>query len=63
MPTLADKGYIGAGIGILVLTVTAPDYQRILLVLESEAGRQGMRCQQLATALGVEAVPAKAEGL
>ncbi|MER5547287.1 hypothetical protein ABT072_33730 [Streptomyces sp. NPDC002589] len=41
----------------------APDYQRILSVLESEAGREGMRCQQLAVALGLEAVPAKVEGL
>ncbi|GAX59036.1 hypothetical protein [Streptomyces olivochromogenes] len=41
----------------------APDYQRILSVLESEAGREGMRCQQLAAALGLEAVPAKVEGL
>jgi hypothetical protein len=40
----------------------APDYQRILSVLESEAGA-GMRCQQLAVALGLEAVPAKVEGL
>ena len=40
----------------------APDYQRILSVLESEAG-EGMRCQQLAVALGLEAVPAKVEGL
>ncbi|MGW3958033.1 hypothetical protein ACWEKM_45910 [Streptomyces sp. NPDC004752] len=27
-----------------------PDYQRIMSVLESEAGREGMRCQQLAAA-------------
>jgi hypothetical protein len=39
------------------------DYQRIVSVLESEAGREGMRCQQLAVALGVQAVPAKVEGL
>ncbi len=44
-------------------TALAPDYQRILSVLESEAGREGMRCQQLAVALGLEAVPAKVEGL
>ncbi|MBB1252604.1 hypothetical protein H3146_04350 [Streptomyces sp. OF3] len=42
--------------------VLPPDYQRIVSVLESEAGR-GMRCQQLATALGLQAVPAKVEGL
>jgi len=41
----------------------APDYQRILSVLESDAGREGMRCQQVAVALGLEAVPAKVEGL
>ncbi|WP_405889346.1 hypothetical protein OG762_46860 (plasmid) [Streptomyces sp. NBC_01136] len=41
----------------------APDYQRILSVLESEAGREGMLCQQLAVALGLEAIPAKVEGL
>jgi hypothetical protein len=43
--------------------VLAPDYQRIVSVLESEAGREGMRCQQPATALGLQVVPAKVEGL
>ncbi|MFJ3310049.1 hypothetical protein ACIPSA_45005 [Streptomyces sp. NPDC086549] len=43
--------------------VLAPDYQRIVSVLESQAGRESMRCQQLAAALGMEAVPAKVEGL
>ncbi|MFI1487984.1 hypothetical protein [Streptomyces sp. NPDC020747] len=47
----------------MAATTLAPDYQRILAVLESEAGREGMRCQQLALALGLEAVPAKVEGL
>ncbi|MER7922290.1 hypothetical protein ABTY96_04030 [Streptomyces sp. NPDC096057] len=47
--------------GMAVQTL-APDYQRILSVLESDAG-EGMRCQQLAVALGMEAVPAKVEGL
>jgi hypothetical protein len=46
----------------MAATALAPDYQRILSVLESEAG-EGMRCQQLAVALGLEAVPAKVEGL
>ncbi|MFI1292458.1 hypothetical protein ACH4VM_28985 [Streptomyces sp. NPDC020792] len=32
-------------------------------MLESEAGREGMRCQQLAAALGLQAVPTKVEGL
>ncbi|MFF3917200.1 hypothetical protein ACFYZB_27650 [Streptomyces sp. NPDC001852] len=44
-------------------SVLPPDYQRIMSVLESEAGREGMRCQQLAAALGLQAVPAKVEGL
>ncbi|MFD4612721.1 hypothetical protein ACFWOT_32525 [Streptomyces sp. NPDC058440] len=35
----------------------------IVSVLESEAGREGLRCQQLARALGLEVVPAKVEGL
>ncbi|MET9915398.1 hypothetical protein ABZZ74_53990 [Streptomyces sp. NPDC006476] len=47
----------------MAATVLAPDYQRILAVLESEAGREGMRCQQLALALGLEVIPAKVEGL
>ena len=50
--------------GDMTASVLAPDYQRIVAVLESEAGgREGMRCQQLAVALGLEAVPAKVEGL
>jgi hypothetical protein len=44
-------------------SVLVPDYERIVSVLESEAGREGMRCRQLAAALGLEAVPAKVEGL
>ncbi|GGJ73784.1 hypothetical protein [Streptomyces brasiliensis] len=47
----------------MAVSVLAPDCQRIVSVLESEAGREGMRCQQLAVALGLEAVPAKIEGL
>ncbi len=47
----------------MTASVLAPDYQRIVSVLESEAGREGMRCQQLAVALGLQAVPAKVEGL
>ncbi|MCX5096355.1 MULTISPECIES: hypothetical protein [Streptomyces] len=49
--------------GDMAASVLAPDYQRILSVLESETGREGMRCQQLAVALGLEVVPAKVEGL
>ncbi|MGP4083204.1 hypothetical protein [Streptomyces sp. KR55] len=44
-------------------SVLPADYQRIMSVLESDAGREGMRCQQLAAALGLEAVPAKVKGL
>ncbi|MFH8477187.1 hypothetical protein [Streptomyces sp. NPDC018000] len=44
-------------------SVLAPGYQPIVLVLESEAGREGMRCQQLAVALGLQTVPAKVVGL
>ncbi|MGW0602300.1 hypothetical protein ACWD11_35120 [Streptomyces sp. NPDC002776] len=44
-------------------SVLAADYQRIVEVLESDAGRAGLRCQQLAVSLGLEAVPAKVEGL
>ncbi|MDK0524108.1 hypothetical protein [Streptomyces sp. ML-6] len=47
----------------MTVSVLAPDYQRIVSVLESEAGREGMRCQQLARALGLQVVPAKVEGL
>ncbi|MCH0567009.1 hypothetical protein [Streptomyces sp. MUM 2J] len=47
----------------MAVSVLAPDYQRIVSVLESEAGVEGMRCQQLAAALGLQAVPAKVEGL
>ena len=47
----------------MIATVLPPDYQRIMSVLESDAAREGMRCQQLAAALGLQAVPAKVEGL
>ncbi|MFE0380827.1 hypothetical protein ACFW1M_35870 [Streptomyces inhibens] len=42
-------------------SVLAPEYQRIVSALE--AGREGMRCQQPAVAVGLGAVPAKVEGL
>ena len=35
----------------------------IVVVLELDGGRAGLRCQQLAVSLGLEAVPAKVEGL
>lgn len=44
-------------------SVLPADYQQIMSVLESDAGREGMRCQQLAAALGLQVVPAKVEGL
>ncbi|MGI3223159.1 hypothetical protein ACRJ4B_03405 [Streptomyces sp. GTA36] len=47
----------------MAVTALASAYQPILSVLESEAGREGMRYRQLAVALGLEAVPAKAVGL
>lgn len=47
----------------MAASVLAADYQRIVEVLESDAGRAGLRCQQLAASLGLEAVPAKVEGL
>jgi hypothetical protein len=47
----------------MAASVLAPDYQRIVEVLESDAGQAGLRCQQLAVSLGLEAVPAKVEGL
>lgn len=46
----------------MAATALAPDYRRILSVLESEAGREGVHCRQLAVALGLEAIPVKAEG-
>lgn len=42
------------------MSVLAPDYQRILAVLE---GRDGMRAGDIAAALGLERVPAKVEGV
>ncbi|MEV6029435.1 hypothetical protein [Streptomyces sp. NPDC052036] len=47
----------------MAASVLAVDYQYIVGLLESDAGREGMRCQQLAAALGLEVVPAKVEGL
>ncbi|MEU9363522.1 hypothetical protein AB0D71_02065 [Streptomyces avermitilis] len=44
-------------------SLLAPDYQRIMSVLESDGGRESVRCQRLAVVLGLQAVPAKVEGL
>lgn len=71
-PPSAVAGPVGSAVSGAVVprrvegmtaSALAPDYQRIMSVLESEAGREGMRCQQLAAALGLQAVPAKVEGL
>lgn len=45
--------------------VLAPDYRRIMDVLAGGGGRGGeaMDCRRLATALGLEPVPAKVEGV
>ncbi|MCX5434528.1 hypothetical protein OHU11_40690 (plasmid) [Streptomyces sp. NBC_00257] len=48
--------------GGMTASALAADYQRIVGLLES-AGREGMRCQQLAAALGLQVVPAKVEGV
>ncbi|TLQ46365.1 hypothetical protein [Streptomyces marianii] len=47
----------------MTAAVLPADYQRIMSVLESDAAREGVRCQHLAAALGLQAVPAKVEGL
>ncbi|WP_326784117.1 hypothetical protein [Streptomyces sp. NBC_00151] len=47
----------------MTASVLAVDYQRIVGLLESDVGREGMRCQQLAAALGLQLVPAKVEGV
>ncbi|WP_329201592.1 MULTISPECIES: hypothetical protein [unclassified Streptomyces] len=51
--------------GRLARAVLAPDYQRIISVLESEAaaGRNKVRAKDLAVALGLDVVPAKIEGV
>ncbi len=52
--TVAEPtGSAVAGFDSAPATALAPDYQRILSVPESEAG-EGMRCLQLAVALGFE---------
>ncbi|GAA5060796.1 hypothetical protein GCM10023336_37660 [Streptomyces similanensis] len=49
--------------GGMAVSVRAVDYQHIVELLESDVGRKGMRCQQLAAALGLRVVPAKVEGV
>ncbi|MFB6877909.1 hypothetical protein [Streptomyces sp. NPDC056323] len=48
--------------GGMTASALAADCQRIVGLLEP-AGREGMRCQQLAAALGLQVVPAKVEGV
>ncbi|WP_146252213.1 hypothetical protein [Streptomyces carminius] len=43
--------------------VLAPEYRRLLAVLEGEPGREGVRAKDLAARLGLELVPAKIEGV
>lgn len=47
----------------LTLEVLAPDYQRLGGGLEAEAGGSGLRARELAGRLGLEAGPAKVEGV
>jgi hypothetical protein len=47
----------------MAVAVLASDHQRIVSVLESEAGRAGLGRQQLAVSLGLEAVQVKVEAL
>lgn len=47
----------------LTTEVLAPDYQRPVGVLEAEAGGSGLRAREPAGRLGLEAVPAKIEGM
>ncbi|MFF4550589.1 hypothetical protein [Streptomyces sp. NPDC001435] len=46
----------------MAASVLAVDYQHIVGLLESDAGREGMRCQQLAAALGLKVVPSRWAG-
>ncbi|WP_323181420.1 hypothetical protein [Streptomyces sp. NBC_00154] len=43
--------------------VLAPEYRRLLGVLEADSGREGLRAKDLAARLGLELVPAKVEGV
>ncbi|MFI5982468.1 hypothetical protein ACIBEA_16500 [Streptomyces sp. NPDC051555] len=47
----------------LTMEVLAPDYQRLVGVLEAEACGSGLRARELAARLGLEAVSAKVEGV
>jgi hypothetical protein len=49
----------------LSVQVLAPDYQRLIAVLEADAGAggAGLRAREIAEALGLEPVPARVEGV
>ncbi|MFJ7265018.1 hypothetical protein ACIQV2_33250 [Streptomyces globosus] len=47
----------------LTVEALSPDYQRLVGVLEAEAGGTGLRAGALAGRLGLEVVPAKVEGV
>jgi hypothetical protein len=47
----------------LTAEALAPDYRRLVGMLEAEAGGAGLRAQELASRLGLERVPAKVEGV
>lgn len=48
----------GVGAGML-----APEYQRILEILTSPGGEDGVRVKEIARRLGLELVPARIEGV
>lgn len=43
--------------------VLAPEYRRLLGVLEADSGGEGLRAKDLAARLGLELVPSKVEGV
>ncbi|MFJ7913174.1 hypothetical protein [Kitasatospora sp. NPDC096204] len=47
----------------VTVEVLAPEYRRLLDVLETGAGPEGLRAKELAGLLGLELVPAKIEGV
>ncbi|MET7765733.1 hypothetical protein ABZS71_28325 [Streptomyces sp. NPDC005393] len=47
----------------LTVDVLAPDYQRLVGVLEADVGGAGLRAGELAGRLGLDVVPAKVEGV
>lgn len=47
----------------MTVEVLAPDYRRLLAVLEAGAGPEGLRAKNLAERLGLEPLPAKVEGV